>query len=126
VTTKKAAVTLGLVMAMVLAASAAFAWGPGFGYGPVYGAPALSPEQIAQLQKIQADQLAVMAKLRSEMFAKRLELQALYREPALDQAKISAKQQELLAIQMQIQENALAVRTAAVEVLTPEQRGGTQ
>ena len=63
-----------------------------------------------------------MAKIRNELFAKRMELQALFREPALDQAKIAAKQKEIAALQAQLQEKALATRTAVAESLTPEQR----
>jgi Spy/CpxP family protein refolding chaperone len=56
------------------------------------------------------------------MITKRTELQALFREPALDQTKIAAKQKEMIALQAQIQEKALAARLAVAEVLTPEQR----
>jgi Spy/CpxP family protein refolding chaperone len=82
----------------------------------------LSQDQIAKIQKIQSDRYAEMAKVRSEMFAKRAELQALFREPTLDKEKIAAKQKEIAAIQAQMQEKALAARTAVAEVLTPEQR----
>ncbi|MBI3085363.1 MAG: Spy/CpxP family protein refolding chaperone [candidate division NC10 bacterium] len=131
---KRTVVALGLVGALALTASAAFAWGPwfgrgmgmgyghGYGYGPAVAAPNLSPEQVTKLQKIQGDRSAEMAKVRSEMFAKRAELQALFREPALDQPKIAAKQKEMAALQAQMQEKALAARTAMAEVLTPEQR----
>jgi Spy/CpxP family protein refolding chaperone len=131
---KKMVVAIGLVGLMALTASAAFAWGPGFGrgmgmgYGPGYGygpavaAPNLSAEQVTKLQKIQGDRYAEMAKVRTEMVTKRTELQALFREPVLDQAKIAAKQKEIAALQAQMQEKALAARTAVAEVLTPEQR----
>jgi Spy/CpxP family protein refolding chaperone len=133
---KKTVVAIGLVGAMALSAAAAFAWGPGggrgmgMGYGPGQGygqglavtAPTLSAEQIAKLQKLQADRYAETATVRTEMFAKRTELQALFREPALDRAKIAAKQQEITALQAQMQEKGLAARTTAAEVLTPEQR----
>jgi len=82
----------------------------------------LSPDQTAKIQKIQSDRYAEMAKVRSEMFAKRAELQALFREPTLDHAKIAAKQKEIATLQAQMQEKALAARTAVAEVLTPEQR----
>lgn len=130
---KRAMVALGLVGALALTASAASASGPwhgrGFapyGYRPVYGPGLagvnLSADQIARIQKIQSDRYAEMAKLRSEMFTKAGELQALFREPALDQAKISAKQKEIAALQAQMQEKALATRTEVAQVLTPEQR----
>lgn len=128
---KKTVVAVGLVVAVALAASAAFAWGPGwgrgYGYGPYEAGPAvvgptLTAEQIAKIQKIQSDRYAEMAKLRTEMFTKAGELQALFREPALDQAKIAAKQKEIAALQAQLQVKGLAARTAVAEVLTPEQR----
>lgn len=133
---KKTVMVVGLVGLMALTASAAFAWGPGFGrgmgmgFGPGYGygygpGPAvanLSPDQTAKIQKIQGDRYVEMTKVRSEMFAKAGELQALFREPALDQTKIAAKQKEIAALQAQMQEKALAARTAVAEVLTPEQR----
>jgi len=130
---KRTMVALGLVGALALTASAAFAWGPWsgrgfgpFGYGPGYGpgvaSANLSADQTAKIQKIQGDRYAEMAKVRSEMFAKAGELQALFREPTLDQAKIAAKQKEITALQSQMQEKALAARTAVAEVLTPEQR----
>ena len=125
---KRTVVALGLVGVLVLTASAAFAWGPGWGrgFGPGYGPGSavanLSQDQIAKIQKVQSDRYAEMAKVRSDMFAKRAELQALFREPNLDQPKIAAKQKEIAALQAQMQEKALAARTAVAEVLTPEQR----
>jgi len=121
-------VALGLVGALTLMAATAFAWGPGFGrgmgmgYGPGMAGVNLSPEQAAKIQKIQGDRYAEMAPFRTEMVAKRTELQALFREPALDQAKIAAKQKEVTTLQAQMQEKALAARLAVAEVLTPEQR----
>jgi Spy/CpxP family protein refolding chaperone len=125
---KRTTVALGLVGVLVLTASAALAWGPGWGrgFGPGYGpGPAvanLNQDQIAKIQKIQSDRYAEMAKFRTEMFTKGSELQALFREPTLDQAKITAKQKEIAALQAQMQEKVLAARTAVAEVLTPEQR----
>jgi Spy/CpxP family protein refolding chaperone len=133
---KRTVVALGLVGALALTASAVLAWGPGFGrgmgmgFGPGYGhgygpGPAvanLTPDQTAKIQKIQSDRYAEMATVRSEMFAKRTELQALFREPALDKTKIAAKQMEITTLQAQMQEKALAARIAVAEVLTPEQR----
>jgi Spy/CpxP family protein refolding chaperone len=125
---KRTVAALGLAGVLVLTASAVFAWGPGWGrgFGPGYGpGPAvasLSADQIAKIQKIQSDRYAEMAKVRNEMFTKRTELQALFREPTLDQAKITAKQKEIAALQAQMQEKALAARIAMAEVLTPEQR----
>lgn len=130
---KRTAVVVGLVGALVLMASAAFAWGPGwgrgfgpYGYGPGYGlglpVSNLTADQIAKIDKIRSDRYAEMTKLRTELWTKGTELRALYREPALDRAKIAAKQKEIAALQAEMQEKALAARAAVAEVLTPEQR----
>jgi zinc resistance-associated protein len=133
---RKTAVALGLVGIMALTATTAFAWGPGsgrgmgmgygpgqgYGYGPGAAVSTLSPEQTAKIQKIQSDRFVEAAKVRTEMVTKRVELQALFREPNLDQAKIAAKQKELTTLQAQMQEKGLAARIAVAEVLTPEQR----
>jgi Spy/CpxP family protein refolding chaperone len=133
---KKTMAALGVVGMMALTAATAFAWGPGggrgmgmgygpgqgYGQGPAVTVPNLSAEQTAKLQKIQSDRFAEGAKVRTEMVTKRMELQALFREPTLDQTKIAAKQKELTALQAQMQEKALATRIAVAEVLTPEQR----
>jgi Spy/CpxP family protein refolding chaperone len=133
---KRSLVALGLAAAVALTATTVLAWGPGggrgmgmgvgpghgYGYGPGAAVSTLSPEQAATLQKIRTDRYAEMAKVRTEMVTKRTELQALFREPVLDQAKIAAKQKELTALQVQMQEKGLATRTAMAEVLTPEQR----
>jgi Spy/CpxP family protein refolding chaperone len=121
-------VTIGMIGVMVLTAATAFAWGPGMGrgFGPGVGPGMadvnLSAEQVAQIQKIQSDRYAEMASVRNEMATKRTELQALFREPALDQAKIAATHKEIAALQAQMQQKALAARLAVAEVLTPEQR----
>jgi len=133
---KKTVMALGVVGIMALTAATAFAWGPGggrgmgMGYGPGQGSGAgpgmagmnLSAEQVAQIQKIQGDRYAEMAPVRTEMVTKRTELRNLFREPVLDQAKIAAQQKEITALQAQMQEKALATRTAVAETLTPEQR----
>jgi len=125
---KKMLVAIGVVGVMALTAATAFAWGPGMGrgfgsgVGPGMAGVNLSAEQVAKIQKIQSDRYAEMATVRNEMFTKRTELHTLFREPVLDQAKILAKQKEMTALQAQMQEKALATRTAVAETLTPEQR----
>ena len=132
---KRTMAALGLAVA-VLTAATAFAWGPGsgrgmgmgcgpgqgYGHGPGAVMSTLSPEQAAKIQEIQTDRFAESAKVRTEMVTKRVELQALFREPVLDQAKIVAKQKEMTTLQAQMQEKALVARIAVAEVLTPEQR----
>jgi len=123
-------VALGLLVAVTLTAATVFAWGPGpgmgrgfgHGYGAAEAVPNLSTEQAAKIQKIQSDRYAEGAKVRSEIYAKKIELQGLFREPVLDQAKIASKQKEIVALQAQMQDKGLAARTAVAEILTPEQR----
>jgi Spy/CpxP family protein refolding chaperone len=125
---RKTMVAIGVVGIMALTAATAFAWGPGMGrgfgpgVGPGMAGANLSAEQVAQIQKIQGDRYAELAPVRTELVTKRTELRNLFREPTLDQAKIAAKQKELTALQAQMQEKALATRTAVAEILTPEQR----
>ena len=126
---KRMVAVLGLAVAVTLTAATVFAWGPGPGMGRGFGpgcdvaaAPNLSAEQAAKIQKIQSDRYAEAATLRSEMYAKKIELQGFFREPVLDQAKITAKQKEITALQNRLQEKGLAARTAVAEILTPEQR----
>lgn len=129
---KRMVVALGLAVAVTLTSATVFAWGPGMGpgmgqgfrhgSGAVAAVSNLSADQAAKIQKIQGDRYSDAAMVRSEMYAKKIELQALFREPVLDQAKITAKQKEITALQNQLQEKGLAARTAVAEILTPEQR----
>ena len=135
---KRTVAVLGLAVAVTLAAATVFAWGPGpgmgrgFGPGNGYGdgqgygvaaaVPNLNAEQAEKIRKIQADRYSEAAQVRSEMYAKKIELQGLFREPVLDQAKIASKQGEIGALQARMQEKGLAARTAVAEILTPEQR----
>ena len=126
---KRMVAVLGLAVAATLTAATVFAWGPGPGMGRGFGpgcdvaaAPNLSTEQAAKIQKIQSDRYAEATTLRSEMYAKKIELQGLIREPVLDQSKIASKQGEIVVLQAQMQEKGLATRTAVAEILTPEQR----
>jgi Spy/CpxP family protein refolding chaperone len=124
---KRMVASLGLAMAVVLTAATVFAWGPGMGRGSGHGCdasavPNLTAEQAAKIQKIQSDRYAEASKVRSEMYAKRVELQGLFREPVLDHSKIASKQQEIVALRTQMQEKGMVARTAAAEILTPEQR----
>ena len=81
-----------------------------------------SAEQVAKIQKIQADRVLRDSPGAHRDVRKRTELQNLFREPVLDHAKIAAKQKEITTLQAQMQEKALATRIAAGEALTPRQR----
>jgi len=112
---KRMVVTLAVVGILMIVGSA-------LAQTPAAPAPALSAEQIAKIQKLQADRIAEMGKLKTEMSAKQLELQGLFREPSLDRAKAEAKQKEIAALQAQMVEKDHAYRLSMAEVLTPEQR----
>ena len=112
---KRMVVALALMGMLMVAASA-------FAQAPAAPAPALSAEQIAKLQKIQAERIAGMGKLKTEMSAKQVELQSLFRQPDLDRSRIEAKQKELAVLQAQMVEEEHGYRLAMAEVLTPEQR----
>ena len=115
---RRTVMVLTLMALVVVTALAAVAQGP----GATARVPNLTAEQISKLQKIQADRIAEMGKLKTEMSAKQLELQGLFRDPNLDRAKIEAKQKELATLQAQMVEKEHAYRLAMAEVLTPEQR----
>ncbi len=129
---KRMVAALGLVVAVTLTAATVLAWGPGMGrgmgqgfghgYGAVAAVPDLSVDQVAKIQKIQSDRYGEAETVRSEMYTKKTELQALFREPVLDQAKITAKQKEITTLQNRMQAKGLAARMAVAEILTPEQR----
>ena len=112
---KRMVVTLAVVGILMIVGSA-------LAQTPAAPAPALSAEQITKVQKIQADRIAEMGKFKTEMSAKQLELQGLFREPNLDRAKAEAKQKEIAALQAQMVEKDHAYRLSMAEVLTPEQR----
>ena len=112
---KRMVVTLAVVGILMIVGSA-------LAQTPAAPAPALSAEQITKIQKIQADRIAETGKLKTEMSAKQLELQGLFRDPNLDRAKIEAKQKELATLQAQMVEKDHAYRLSMAEVLTPEQR----
>lgn len=65
---------------------------------------------------------AEMNPLRDELFSKRMELRELWTKANPDQAKISAKQQEIRELQNQMQEKATDYQLECRQMLTPEQR----
>jgi Spy/CpxP family protein refolding chaperone len=92
--------------AVLVAASLAYAQGPGFGWGPGYGrGPGWGPggyggadltaEQRTKLDKLRQDHWAALAKLREQMVAKRSEVLAARR--AGDTAKADAIAKDLNA-----------------------------
>lgn len=117
------------VLALLLVASAAMAWGPGYGRGQGYGlrygrplAPSLTTEQSSTIQAIQQATFQDTAPLREQLFAKREELRNLWLSQNPDQASIAALQKEMLNIRAQLQEKSTNARLEIRQVLTPEQQ----
>ncbi len=125
---------LGLLIAvLVLGASSAWGFGGpgggmqgGLGYGmnPNFASNMnLTDDQKTQFQSRHDAFMAEMSPLRDELFSKRMELRELWTKANPDQAKISAKQQEIRDLQAQMQEKATAYQLKCRQMLTPEQRG---
>jgi Spy/CpxP family protein refolding chaperone len=124
-----------LIMAGVLVASNAWAFrggpgnGPGCGMGPGYG---MGPGWAASLNLTEDQQAQIQAKqevfrtdldpLRDKLFSKKMELRNLWAASNPDQAKISAKQKEIQALQNKLQEKTTQFQLECREVLTPDQQ----
>jgi Spy/CpxP family protein refolding chaperone len=129
---KKTAIGLSVVAALLVTASLALAWGPGYGRGAgntgAYGsgclyAPSfnLTAEQSGNLTSLQQQFLNETLPIRNEMAAKSLEIRNLMAQPSANAASISAKQQEVFTLQQKMQEKSLAYQTNARNMLTPQQ-----
>ena len=116
---------MSVILALALMATAALAQGPGYGRGYAIAAPAISgltAEQSAKIQALQQAHLQEIAPLQQQLLSKRTELCSLWLSPNPDQAAVMAKQNEILALQSQIQEEATNFRLEMRKVLTPEQQ----
>jgi Spy/CpxP family protein refolding chaperone len=124
-------VGLCLALGLALVATAAMAWGPGFGPrfgrgfgGPAYGIPPiqdLTAEQSAQIQTLRDGFLKEVEPLQQELFAKQTELRTLWSSPSSDPSAIAAKQKEIFNLQAQLQEKGTNLGLEIRKVLTPEQ-----
>jgi Spy/CpxP family protein refolding chaperone len=122
----------GLIVALVvLGWSSAWAFGgpwggmqggPGCGMNPCFGSNMnLTDAQKAQLQPKHDSFMTEMSPLRDELFSKKMELREMWKKANPSQAEISAKQQEIRAIQTQMQEKATEYQLECRQMLTPEQ-----
>lgn len=129
---KKTAIGIGLMAALLVTASLALAWGPGYGRGAGFAAPSaygclyapnfnLTAEQSGKLSGLQQQFLNETLPARNELAAKSLELRSLMAQPAPNAATISARQQEIFALQQKMQEKSLAYQANARGLLTPQQ-----
>ena len=130
---KKTAIGISIVVALLVTASLALAWGPGLGRGYGYAggpyargcwyAPGLNltSDQTGKLTSLQQKFLNETLPIRNELAAKVLELRTLMAQPSANAQKISAKQQEIFALQQKLQEKSLANQANARNILTPPQ-----
>jgi periplasmic protein CpxP/Spy len=121
-----------LIAVLVLAAPSAWAFGGprggmqgglGCGMNPNFASNMnLTDVQKAQMQSKHDGFMAEMDPLRDELVSKKMELRELWATANPSQAKISAKQQEIRAIQNQMQERATEYQLECRQMLSPEQR----
>lgn len=118
-----------LIVAMVLVSSNAWAFrggcgmGQGFGMNPaVASALNLTEDQQAQIEVKREVFQEEMNPLRDKLFSKKMELRNLWAKANPDQAAISEKQQEIQAIQSEIQQKATQYQLDCRQFLTPEQQ----
>uniref|UniRef100_A0A7C5EPE6 Periplasmic heavy metal sensor n=1 Tax=Desulfobacca acetoxidans TaxID=60893 RepID=A0A7C5EPE6_9BACT len=111
------AVMLILLLSLSLAATA---WAGPWGMGP-RGAN-LTPQQAEQLFQLRQQFFNQTADLRQQMAVTRAELAELWAAKEPDQAKISAKQKELLTLQEQLLAKSNAFRLKAQKI-APQMAG---
>ena len=126
---KTTIIGMSLVLVVGLMATAALAWGPGYGRGygtgPGYGTPAipnLTAEQSSKIQALQKAHLDEIAPLQQDLLKKKTDLRSLWLSPTPDQAKITALQKEISNLQSKLQEKGTNLRFEIRKVLTPEQQ----
>jgi len=130
---KKTVMAIGVVAALLVAASLSLAWGPGYGKGAGYAAGPysrgcwyapginLTAEQTAKLNSLQQAFLNETLPMRNEMASKAMEVRTLMAQPGTDAAKITAKQREIFALQQKLQEKPLTYQSDARNILSPQQ-----
>ncbi len=114
---------------LILLGANGWAFRNGCGTGPGMGTPFhwasslnLTEDQKAQIETRQQIFAEEMSPLRDRLFSRRMELRELWSRPSPDQARIAAKQQEIRALQSEIQERATQYQLDCRELLTAEQK----
>jgi len=112
-----------LLPSLILTSPAAFAqMAPPAGRGPNPGqGMSLTPQQRAKLETIQRRFNQEIAPLQGTLYARQLELRALWADPRTSPAVLEAKEKEALEIVRQIQEKSLRYRLEARSLLEPGQ-----
>lgn len=127
---KKTLVVLGLVAAMVIGVTYAFAQGPGYGPGSgrmgrgnwgYHKGLSLTQDQRAKFQELRGKFIDETAQLRGAMLTKRIELRSLWTNPKSDSKAILDKSRELRNLGDQLNDKAVQMRLEARNILTPEQ-----
>lgn len=112
-----------LTFALALLASTALAgpWGGRFyGMGPML--QNLTPEQSAEILKLQQAHLEKITPLQQELFAKKMELRSLMYSQSPDQAKVVALQKEVFALVDEIQKESSTLRMEILSVVAPQEK----
>ena len=113
---------LGLALLIV---SQAVAWGPrGMGMGPGVGWMSnlnLTQEQTNELNSLRQNFMKDTLATRSKLASVRVELQTLFAQADVDDARLKAKHGEMLKLQRELQEKRFEFRLAVRKILTPEQ-----
>ncbi len=127
---KKITFTLTAVLAGLLLATSAFAWGPGPGKGRGYGPCGnaglerlnLTDDQKAKIEALQDEHYKATRSVREKMFDKAVELRRLWLQTNPDKGKISAAQKELRTLRNEMEDKRTNIRLEIHKVLTPEQK----
>ena len=92
----------------------------GYAIGPAIAD--LTAEQISTIQSLRQSHMEKIEPLWQELAARRKELRSLWLAPNSDQAAVTAKEMEILALQSKLQEEAINFRIEMRKILTPEQQ----
>jgi Spy/CpxP family protein refolding chaperone len=81
----------------------------------------LSPEQVANLQRLRESLFQDTLGWRNELVIKRFDLQDLLRQPQADTNQVLSKQREVSELESRIQERMVLYQLEMRKVLTPDQ-----
>ncbi|MBN2255144.1 MAG: Spy/CpxP family protein refolding chaperone [Deltaproteobacteria bacterium] len=144
---KKLAIGLGIVLLIAVFTLPAFGRGPGwgsdwgtgsrigqnydrgqgrgmggYGYGPGMSSLNLTDEQKSRIESLRDTHHKEMVPVRSELYTKKTELQALWAQKTPDSKAILAKQKEISTLRDQMREKETLHRLDMRGILTPEQQ----
>jgi Spy/CpxP family protein refolding chaperone len=121
--------SLSLFLGLTLMATAAMAWGSGFGRSSGTGQefdcldlPILGEVQFHKVEALQEGFLKESELLQHDLVTKKTELRILGLCADSDPAAVKAKQEEILNLRSKLQEKVLNLRLEIWKLLTPEQQ----